>query len=144
MRKSDGAHESYYREEELVGSSDRSLGIVFCVVFSLIGLWPVLDGNPPRWWSFGIAAAFLGAGLWIPRVLSPLNRVWLRFGLLLHRIVNPMIMGLLFYVCVTPMGLVLRLLGKDPLRKRFDPKVDSYWIERKPPGPKPETMKNQY
>ena len=80
----------------------------------------------------------------MPKILSPLNRLWFRFGLLLHHIVNPVVMALLFFTTVTPMALIMRLLGKDPLRRKFDPEADSYWIPRQPAGPAPETMKNQF
>jgi hypothetical protein len=79
-----------------------------------------------------------------PKTLAPLNRVWTGVGLLLHRVVNPLAMAFVFYGTVAPIGLVLRLLGKDPLRLRFDADVKTYWIERRPPGPAPETMTNQF
>jgi hypothetical protein len=81
--------------------------------------------------------------LW-PAVLAPLNRIWTRFGLLLHRIVSPVVLGVMFFGVVTPMGLVMRALGKDPLRLRFDPAARTYWIERRPPGPAPDTLNNQF
>jgi len=109
-------HERFDREEAVQGSSNRAFGIVFTVVFALIGLWPVFWGNPPRLWSLGIAGAFLAIALVRPVLLTPLNRLWTRFGLLLHRVVNPIIMGVLFFGVVTPMALGLRLLGQDPHR----------------------------
>jgi hypothetical protein len=79
-----------------------------------------------------------------PAALAPLNRVWTRFGLLLHRIVSPVVLGVMFFVVVTPMGLIMRALGKDPLRLRFDRDARSYWIDRRPPGPAPDTLNNQF
>jgi hypothetical protein len=77
-------------------------------------------------------------------LLRPFNRLWFRFGLLLSRVVNPLVMGLLFYFTVTPIGLIMRALGKDPLRLRFDRGARTYWIDRQPPGPEPETMRQQF
>jgi hypothetical protein len=90
------------------------------------------------------SAVFLILALTCAAVLAPLNRLWFRVGLLLNRIINPLVMGLLFFACVVPIGLLLRLLGKDPLRLRFDPAAPSYWIVRTPPGPPPQNMKNQF
>jgi predicted membrane metal-binding protein len=125
-------------------SSDRSFGIVFAVVFAVIGLWPFLFGGMVRWWSLAIAAAFLAVALVRPALLEPLNRLWTKFGLLLNRIVSPLVMGLLFFVVITPFALGARLAGKDLLRLKHDPEAESYWIPREPPGPSPETIKNQY
>lgn len=124
--------------------SDRSFGIVFCVVFAVIGLYPLLGGGDVRLWSLGLAAAFLLAALVRPGLLAPLNRWWLKFGLLLGRIVSPLAMGLVFFLVMTPTGLIMRMLGKDLLRLRLEPAAESYWIERSPPGPAPETMTHQF
>lgn len=124
--------------------SDRSFGIVFCVVFAVIGLYPLLGGGDVRLWSLGLAAAFLLVALVRPGLLAPLNRWWLKFGLLLGRIVSPLAMGLVFFLVMTPTGLIMRLLGKDLLRLRLEPAAESYWIERRPPGPAPETMTHQF
>ena len=95
-------------------------------------------------WTGGLAALFLATGLFRPSVLNPLNRIWLKFGLLLHSVVNPIVMALLFYGTVLPTGLVTRALGKDLLRLKRQPGAESYWIVRAPPGPAPETMKDQF
>ena len=137
-------HERLTSDEQVQTSSNRAFGIVFAVVFSVIALWPLLPGNTPHWWALAVAAVFGGLALAWPLVLAPLNRLWLRFGLLLNSITNPLLMGLLFYGIITPFGLIMRLLGKDLLRLRFDPSAESYWIERVPPGPAPETIKNQF
>ncbi len=139
-----GHHEDLRRDEEVKGSSDRSFGLVFTVVFAVIGCWPLIDAAQPRWWALALAGLFLLAALVRPALLAPLNRIWLRFGLLLHRVVNPIVMGFLFFLVVTPTGLLMRMTGKDPLRLRPDPEAKTYWIEREPPGPAPETMKNQF
>ena len=97
-----------------------------------------------RGWALVVAAAFLLATLAFPRMLAPLNRVWLRFGLVLHACISPVIMGLVFFTTVTPIGLVRRWLGKDPLRLRWDRDAVTYWIARDPPGPAPDTMSRQF
>ena len=145
MTDTKGLHEDLSRRADApkVGS-ERGFGIVFAVVFAVIGLWPLLDGATVRVWALVLAAAFLATGLFAPVLLRPFNRVWFLFGLALHKIVNPLVMGLLFFLTVTPMALVLRALGKDPLHRTFDPDAASYWINREPPGPAPETMRQQF
>jgi hypothetical protein len=137
-------HESFQRAEEVVGSSNRSFGVVFAVVFALIAFLPLIGGHPLRLWSLGVAAIFAALAFAAPQVLAPLNRLWLKLGLLLHKIVNPIVLGIMFYVVVTPTGLIMRLLGKDLLRLKRDPAAASYWIERTPPGPKPESLGDQF
>ena len=137
-------HESYERREEVKGSSERSFGIVFAVVFAVIGLLPLIHAGAVRLWSLAVGAAFLLCAYALPSVLAPLNRLWLRFGLLLHRIVSPLVLGIMFYLVITPIGLLMRALGKDPLRLRFDRHAASYWIDRVPPGPEPESLKDQF
>jgi hypothetical protein len=126
------------------GSSDRNFGFVFSAVFGLIGFYPLLHGGPLRAWALGLAALFLIATLVRPAILSPLNRLWTRFGLLLHRVMSPIALFVVFCLGILPTALVLRALGKDPLRLRFDPSAGSYWIPRKPPGRSDEQMKKQF
>jgi hypothetical protein len=137
-------HESYERKDEVQGSSNRTFGIVFAVVFTIIGLLPLVLGGGVRLWALAVAAAFLGVALIAPAVLAPLNRLWLKFGMLLHRVVNPIVLGIMFFAVITPIGLLMRLFGKDPLRLKFDGAVQSYWIPRDPPGPAPESLKDQF
>lgn len=118
--------------------------MVFAVVFALFGLWPLVADEAVRWWALGLSAAFLGLALARPAVLQPLNRLWTKFGLLLHRLTNPVIMAVLFFLTIVPLGLIMRVLGKDSLFLIPDPQAKSYWIEREPPGPDPETMPNQF
>lgn len=125
-------------------SSDRSFGLVFAAVFAIVAAWPLIHGASPRWWSFVIAVGFLAIAVTFPRILHPLNRVWTAFGLLLHKIVSPIIMAAIFFVAVTPIALLMRLLGKIPMQLRFDRQATSYWIVRTPPGPAGDTMKNQF
>jgi hypothetical protein len=137
-------HEDLSRDEAVSPSSNRAFGCVFAGVFGLLGLWPLLHGRPPRTWALALAGAFLGVAWVRPALLDPLNRAWTRLGLLLHAVVSPLVMGVVFFGVVAPMGLCMRLLGKDPLRRRLDPGAASYWIERQPPGPAPDTMRNQF
>lgn len=118
--------------------------MVFAAVFALIGLLPLAFGGALRLWSLLLAGAFVGVALVVPSLLAPLNRLWLRFGLLLHRIVSPLVLGIMFFLVITPMGLLMRAFGKDLLRLKFDRGAASYWIERSPPGPPPESMKDQF
>jgi hypothetical protein len=137
-------HERLSGHDVIKGSSDRSFGIVFAAVFTIIGLWPLLDGEGVRWWSLAIALGFAAVATARPGLLAPLNRLWFKFGLLLNSIVSPLVMGLLFYLIITPFALFMRLTGKDLLHLKRDPEARSYWILREPPGPSPETIKNQY
>jgi saxitoxin biosynthesis operon SxtJ-like protein len=138
------SHESLEREEVVKGPSNRSFGFVFAVVFVIIGFLPLIGGKGVLIWSLATGAAFAIVALAIPAVLAPLNRLWLKFGLLLHRIVSPIVLGFLFFIVITPMGVAMRLFGKDPLRLRLDRSTKTYWIERVPPGPAPETLKDQF
>jgi hypothetical protein len=137
-------HENLVRDEETAGSSNRSFGFVFAAVFLIVALLPLLHGALPRWWSLAVAAAFAAAALLAPGILTVPNRWWGRFGMLLHRVVSPVALGLMYYGAVLPTGLAMRLFGKDPLRLKRDAAARSYWIERKPPGPPPDSLKNQF
>jgi hypothetical protein len=140
-----GTHEDFAPKEAIETSSDRSFGVVFFVAFSLYGLWPLLrEPRGVRLWALVTGGVFLLLGLVAPKVLSPLNKLWTKLGLLLGKIVNPIVMALLFFFTITPIGVLMRMMGKDGLRRRFDKSSASYWIERKPPGPPPESMKNQF
>jgi len=138
------AHEDIRRELEVKGSTDRAFGFVFTVVFLVISLWPLIQGNLPRWWALVVASVFLILSLARPAILGPLNRLWLRFGLLLGKIMNPIILGIMFFIVITPTAIILRLIGKDLLLMRFESSLKSYWIERKPPGPTADSMSNQF
>ena len=125
-------------------SSDRSFGFVFAAVFLIVGLYPLLHAAGIRIWAIVVSGLFLLLAALAPRVLAPANRLWTKFGLLLHNIVSPIALGILFFLVVTPTGLLMRLFGKDPLRLRFDPAADSYWIKRDPPGPAADSLNNQF
>lgn len=125
-------------------SSDRAFGLVFAVFFAVIALLPLIHGDPLRGWALAVAGAFLAVALLAPRLLHPLNRAWFAFGMALHHLVSPIVMAAMFYGAITPMGLLLRALGKDLLRLRREPAADSYWIRREPPGPEPGSMSKQF
>ncbi len=137
-------HEDLAREEDVVGPSDRSFGLTLATVCGVIGaIRLVLGHSYAEWWLLAAALLLSLAFLW-PAVLAPLNRLWLRLGLLLYKVINPLVMGLVFFTTVVPIGLALRAFGKDPLRLRREPTATSYWIRREPPGPDPDTMKHQF
>ena len=121
-------------------SSNRSFGIVFFIVFLLIATYPLLKGNDIRIWSLLISFGFLILGLINSKILSPLNKLWFKFGLILGKIISPLIMGVIFFFVVTPIGVVMRILKKDLLNLKYN-KKETYWIEKT--GPKSK-MKNQF
>jgi hypothetical protein len=125
-------------------SSNRTFGLVFAGFFALIAVLPVLRGHALRRWPLPFSAIFLLAALAAPNLLGPLNRAWTALGAVLHTVVNPIILGVLFYLVFTPLGWVLRRMGKDFLRLRAAPEASTYWISRLPPGPPPETMSRQF
>jgi predicted membrane metal-binding protein len=127
------------------GSSEKSFGLTFAAVFAIIGLWPsIFHGDGPYLWAFAFTAVFVAAAFLAPKVLSPLNRLWFRFGMVLHHVVNPIVMALLYYGAVVPMGLIIRATGKDLLRLSDDASCASYWIRREPPGPAADSMPKQF
>jgi len=138
------SHERLTTREEVPIGSNRAFGFVFAIVFAAVGLWPLIAGAQPRPWALVLAAVFLLAALFRPALLERLNRLWFRFGALLHRAINPAILGLLYYLTITPIAVVLRLSGKDPLQLVLDAKADSYWIKRQPPGPSGDSMRRQF
>ena len=138
------AHEDLNRDQHVEGSSDRAFGLVFAVVFLVIAGWPLFHGEAIRWWSAGVAAMFALVALVKPALLAGLNRLWMKLGILLGKVVSPIALGILFYVVITPIGVMIRLTGKDPLRLKFEPDADSYWIPREPPGPPPGSMTQQF
>ena len=122
-------------------SSNRNFGFVFFIVFLIISLWPLQHEDQIRIWSIVISLIFLILSLMNSKLLTPLNQLWSRFGLLLGNIVAPIVMGLVFFLVVTPVGIVMRIMGKDLIRKKLNKNNKSYWIKReKPIG----TMKKQF
>ena len=121
-------------------SSNRNFGIVFFFVFLIIALYPIINSGELRLWSLLISIIFLILGLINSKILTPLNKIWFKFGLLLGKIISPIIMGIIFFCVVTPIGLFMRLLKKDILNLKFS-NLDTYWIKKE--GPKSK-MKNQF
>jgi hypothetical protein len=121
-------------------SSNRSFGIVFFVVFLLIAFYPLTNQADIRIWSVIVSLIFLSLGLLNSKLLTPLNKIWFKFGIFLGKIVSPLIMGLIFFAVVTPIAFLMRILKKDLLNLKFS-KNNSYWIEKS--GPKSK-MKNQF
>jgi predicted membrane metal-binding protein len=136
--------ENSLRSETIEGSSDRTFGLMFAAIFAGLGFWPLFHGDAVRPWALLAGGAFLVLALAWPRALSWMNCAWMRFGLLLNRIVSPVAIGIVYYLTLVPMGLALRALGKRPLRLGFDRAAASYWIPRVPPGPDPKTMNDQF
>jgi hypothetical protein len=133
-----------------VQGSDRSYGMVFAIVFLLIGLWPLLglitggEVGTPRWWSLAIAGAFVAVALIRPALLKPINRVWFWIGIAMHTVVSPLIMGGVFFLSVTPIGLLRRMFVHDPLGLRRDPAAESYWHIKEEPRPPKDSMLRQF
>ena len=121
-------------------SSNRSFGIVFFVVFLIIAIYPLTYSGDVRLWSVIISIIFLVLALLNSKILTPLNKLWFKLGIFLGRIISPIIMGIIFFLVVTPIGLIMRLLRKDVLNLKYN-NNQSYWIEKK--GPKSK-MKNQF
>ena len=120
--------------------SNRSFGIVFFVVFLLVAIYPIIDDGELRLWSIIISIIFLILGLINSKILTPLNKLWFKFGIFLGKIISPLVMGIIFFLVVTPIGLLMRLSGKDLLNLKYNSNK-SYWIEKS--GQK-SIMKNQF
>ena len=127
-------------EQKIKTSSNKSFGIVFFVVFLLIALYPMTKDNDLRLWSLIISLIFLTLGLINSIILTPLNRLWFKFGIFLGKIISPIILGIIFFLIVTPTGILLRLFGKDVINLKYN-NDSSYWIKKT--GPK-NNMKNQF
>jgi hypothetical protein len=139
-------HESYERIEEARMPSERSFGLVMAAFFVVVALFPLLhgSGHDLHWWAFGVAAAFAAAGFFWTSALRPLNWLWLRLGRFLHSVISPIVIGLVFFAVVWPIGLILRALGRDHLRLRRNPSSPSYWVPRGAIEAPPDAMKNQF
>ena len=127
-------------EKKIKVSSNKSFGIVFSIFFLLISVYPLLNNDPIYYWSLFVSFIFLVLGLMNSKILSPLNLLWFKFGILLGKIISPIIMGIIFFLVVTPIGIIMRLLKKDLLNLKYN-KKETYWIDKS--GPKSK-MKNQF
>lgn len=142
-------HEDYARTHEIKSGTDRGFGLTVGGILVLIAaVRAALDWGEPLGWLTPLLAVvgvvLLGFAALAPSRLAPAHRAWIKLGLVLFKVVNPVVLGLVYVTTVVPTGLIMRVLGRDPLGRRFDPSAASYWIERDPPGPAPETMKNQF
>lgn len=132
------------QDEIIVGPSDRNFGFTMAVVFALIGCLGLYKGSShaPIW--LAIAAVFAGLTVWRPQSLGLANRAWLKLGLLMYRVVNPVIMAILFFGAILPIGLTMRMFGKDFLKLRRDRSASTYWLPRADPRPPSESMRQQF
>ncbi len=121
-------------------SSNRSFGIVFFIVFLIISFYPLVNGGSLRLWSLAFSIIFLILGLMNSKILTPLNMMWFKFGIIIGKVISPVIMLFIFFLVVTPIGFIMRIIGKDVLKLKFS-KNQSYWVEKV--GPKSK-MKNQF
>jgi hypothetical protein len=137
-------HERLDRNEALKPGAERPFGLVMTGAFALLAALNWWRAGAVWPWLGGLALLFLLTALAYPSILRPLNWAWFRLGLLMHKVVNPVTMGLLFFGAVTPTGWIMRARGKDLLRLKREPESESYWILRQPPGPAPETLKDQF
>ena len=126
--------------DEIKTSSNRSFGIVFFIVFLLVAIYPFFKNGDIRLWSLLVSSIFLILGLINSNILTPLNKIWFKFGIFLGKMISPVIMGIIFFLVVTQIGFIMRLMGKDVLSLKFN-NNKSYWIEKTDPKSK---MKNQF
>ena len=122
-------------------SSNRSFGLLFFIVFLAISLWPLISQGDLRLWAFILALIFFILGILNSKFLTPLNKLWMKFGLFLGSIVAPLVMGIVYFMVVTPVGLIMRSLGKDLLRMKKNKSAATYWIDREKQN---DTMKRQF
>ena len=122
-------------------SSNRNFGLVFFFIFLVVSIWPLTHNESPRIWSAIIYLAFLILVLTRSKLLTPLNRLWAKFGIILGSIIAPIVMGVVFFLVITPIGLVMKIIGKDLLSIKYDKKKETYWVKRDKPT---STMKQQF
>jgi Saxitoxin biosynthesis operon protein SxtJ len=136
-------HERFERDE-VRASSDRSFGCVFAALFAIIAFWPLMSGGGLRLWALALAAILLATAVLRPGLLQPFNRLWYKLGLVLHHVVTPIVMGVIFVLGVLPTALVMRMRRKDPLHIEPRRRGESNWVVRAPPGPAPDSMKHLF
>jgi hypothetical protein len=138
-------HETVASFRKVTLGSNRKFGLAFGVLFAILGLWPLFhQSGSPKWGLLALSTAVLAVALLRPHWLTPLNRGWFKLGLALNRIVGPVVMAMLFFGAVVPLGWFLRRKGEDLLRLKMKPQARTYWIEREPPSPAPDSMKKQF
>ena len=128
-------------KSEIKMSSNRNFGLVFFVVFLIFSFWPLTYDGSIRIWLAIISLIFLILGLVNSKLLTPLNKLWFKFGIILGAVIAPIVMGVVFFLVITPIGLTMRIMGKDLLRKKYDKNIESYWILR---DKSINTMKRQF
>ncbi|MGE4071214.1 MAG: SxtJ family membrane protein [Lysobacterales bacterium] len=143
-RRRGTAIESAHDSDRAALGSNRVFGWLMAAVAALVTLWAWHHQHPTLPWALGASLILALLATVAPQLLQPLNRAWMALGHLLGRIVSPIIMALIYFGVVTPIALIARARGVDPMRRRFDPSAQSYWIAREPPGPDPKTMERQY
>ena len=127
-------------KQEIKISSNRSFGIVFSIFFSLVGIYLLLNNSSVYYWSFLISLIFLILGLLNSKILGPLNQIWFKFGILLGKVVSPIVMGIIFFLVITPIAILLKIFGKDVLKLKLN-NNETYWIEKNEPK---SDMKKQF
>src|SRR3954462_8515133 len=137
-------HEDVSLKDDAKLGSERSFGFVFTGFFAIVAAYALWKGRDIAWLWLGAALLFAAAAVFFPRVLRPLNFVWFKFGLLLHHIVSPVVLGLMFFTVFLPIGLLMRAFGKRPLSLRCQKDKASYGVERTPPGPKSGSFNHQF
>ena len=129
------------KQKEIKTSSNKSFGLVFFVLFMIIALWPLLNDGNIRIWSIIVSIIFLILGLFNSKILTPFNKLWMRLGILLGAIVSPIVMGIVYFAVITPIGLIMKLFGKDVLNLKIDKNKNTYWTLKKKI---PSKMKDQF
>jgi hypothetical protein len=124
--------------------SNRSVGAVFIVFFGLVAALQFWKGGTWAWLWLVLAGLVAFVTVVAPDLLTPFNRAWMALGRLLNKVVSPIVLGAMYFLLITPIGLIMRASGRDPMQRGFDPQTSSYWIQRDPPGPAPETLKQQF
>jgi hypothetical protein len=138
-------HEDFSRSHAVQASGLRAFGVVFVVAFALVGLWPLASRGEVRVWALVVAAVLAAVTLVAPALLALPNRLWMKVGALMHRIVSPVVLAFMFYVVVTPVGLLKRALSRgDFTWRRGGGGAETYWKRRDPPGPKPDSLHHQF
>ena len=137
-------HEDFNREDIPKGSTDRGFGLTVGGMCAAIGTGALWFGKATAWWWLGAGSTLIAMAVACPAALAPLNRLWMKFGLLLFQLINPVVMAVLYYFCIVPMGLIMRLYRKDPLKLRRDLAARSYWEPREPASPVSRGMKDQF
>jgi len=129
------------KQKEIKTSSNKSFGLVFFVIFMTIALWPLLNDENIRFWSIIVSIIFLILGLFNSKILTPFNKLWMRLGIFLGAIVSPIVMGIVYFAVITPIGLIMKLFGKDVLNLKIDKNKNTYWTLKKKI---PSKMKDQF